>query len=751
MSFIDDWNNQAAQQAGQSGASQSWDDYFKRQEQQRIIDQLKAKNAQSSQPKGNFLTGLIPTGGGIGGALAGGAAGAAIGSAVPVVGTAVGGLLGAILGGAGGSALGKVGQNAVEGEADLGKGVAQEALLGGVTSTPIGAGLKIARAGAKVATGLGKKSAGDLIQEAGIQTVGKGTAAKYGLTNTPQTSKIGTKLGSSLENKGNQMIASQTGMTNAQARRAGIDSQVQTFGNVNQRTGLTNLDDMASVSRGLTGGQDSLLDTLTRASVESTNGVQVNDLRKVAQDLIDNKGSLLSDAERKNVLRTVKNASTTMFGGSKGSLSTLANPTAAFDQANAFRATAADIRNSAATATPAEKQLATIYGNLASDIEKSIYKSPGVNESLPTLIKAGRDDLLFKADDLAAAGNTGQANAYRKIANELGGVKTINQLRSMKKDFVDLGKIDKATGQAEGSRTLGGRDLSNSLRNPLNLLTAPLEAATPGIGGRLAQTGRSLGDSGLATKTTPGGQGILPLAARQGTGRLLTMDTPETPTIDENGLTAEDYLSLQNDPTFAGSELGAPTADLGQTQPTNPFGVSLQEVAAQMTQAFNTGDTKGYAALADFYDRIRDYESSSSGGELGATAKNALASSANGVSTLNQLEGLFQQAGGGSGRIVGGVQNFLGGAGLNNNVDVYNSQANSTITQLAKALNGGGQVTDADAAVVINALPKVTDNPEVAAQKFAALRQRLQVAAQNTAQYGGGSTDLASILSQYSQ
>lgn len=743
MAWFDDWNNEASK----TGASQSWDDFYRAQEQQRIIDELKKKNT-TKKPQGNVLTSLIPTAGGVGGALAGAAGGAALGSVVPVVGTAVGGLLGALLGGAGGSAVGKVGQNAVEGNADLGEGVAQEALLGGLTSTPIGAGFKLAKAGVKAATGIGKQSAGDLVQQAGIQTVGKGTAAKYGLSN-PSTG-VANRLGQKAETKANQMLASQTGMTNAQARKAGIGSQAQTFGNVNRRTGLTGLDDMAEVSRGLTGaGDDSLLDTLTRASVESSTGVPVNNLSKSAQDLLDNAGSLLSDSERKSILRNVKNATTTMFGGSKGSLSTLANPNAAFDQANAFRATASTLSSNPLTMTAVDKQKAKIYNSLAKQLEDSIYKSPGVNSSIPTLVKAGRDDLLFRADDLAAAGNTKQANAYRKIATELGDVKDIKGLRSMKKDFVQLNKIDRATAQAEGSRTLSGRDMQNSVgtlvRNPLNLIGAPLDAATPTIAGGLATGARALQGQGARS----GGQGVLPLTARQGVGRLLTADTVGDTGVDENGLTAEDYALIESNPIFS---QGTTPETLGTAQgATNPFGISLADVASQLQVAIQNGDSKGYATLSDLYDKINDYEQNNAngGGALGATAKTNLASSANAINTLNQLEGMFGQAGGGSGRVVGGIQSLLAGAGLNNNVDLYNTQAGSTITQLAKALNGGGQVTDADARVVIDALPKVTDNPEVAAQKFAALRQRLQVAAQNTSQFGSGNTDLSAILGQY--
>jgi hypothetical protein len=112
------------------------------------MEQQKAQQQpqQPKQPekKGNLLTSLIPSGGGIAGA----AGGAAIGTAIaPGIGT----LLGALLGGAAGGAGGKVAENAVEGQQNLGQGVGQEALINGV----LGAGpLRLLKGGVDVARGL---------------------------------------------------------------------------------------------------------------------------------------------------------------------------------------------------------------------------------------------------------------------------------------------------------------------------------------------------------------------------------------------------------------------------------------------------------------------------------------------------------------------------------------------------------------------------------------------------------------------
>lgn len=127
------------------------------------------KEPVKKKPEGllGAVSNFLPTAGGVGGALAGGAAGAALGSVVPVIGTGIGGLIGAVLGGAGGSAAGKFGENVVEGEQDLGKDVLNEALIGGLTSTPITAGGKLLKGAVKApfvegALKQGAKEAGGL-------------------------------------------------------------------------------------------------------------------------------------------------------------------------------------------------------------------------------------------------------------------------------------------------------------------------------------------------------------------------------------------------------------------------------------------------------------------------------------------------------------------------------------------------------------------------------------------------------------
>lgn len=110
------------------------------------------QQATASKSKGNFLTHLLPSLGGIGGA----AGGAAIGTGIlPVIGTLAGALIGGAVGGGGA----KVGENAIEHQ-KLTKGVAGQAVEQGV----LGAGpiklLKGATLGTKAAIDVAKDGGG---------------------------------------------------------------------------------------------------------------------------------------------------------------------------------------------------------------------------------------------------------------------------------------------------------------------------------------------------------------------------------------------------------------------------------------------------------------------------------------------------------------------------------------------------------------------------------------------------------------
>lgn len=204
-------------------------------------------------------------------------------------------------------------------------------------------------------------------------------------------------------------------------------------------------------------------------------------------------------------------------------------------------------------------------------------------------------------------------------------------------------------------------------------------------------------------------------------------------------------LSKNSDSTNANVTMPAPASNANMDQSYTNGGDLSSALAAQTSRyPFENAiaDIKRDPENADYYMQLYEFSNpkQEEGNGLNSNTANLVASSANATNTLDQLESLFSTAGGGSGKIGGAFKNALAGAGLEGNTQTYNDLSASSVSQLARALNGGGQVSDADAAVVVQALPKITDSPAVAARKFAALRERLAASRQNTLLFNSGAT-----------
>lgn len=701
---------------------------LERQWQARNLANAQTQTATTTAPKKkqkNFWEDNISTLGSMGGSLGGAALGASVGSIVPGVGTAIGGLLGAILGGAGGGAVGQVAENAITGD-NLGTDVGSEALWGGLTSVgPLKA--------LSVAKGAGKGIVEATLKGAGSSAIKQGI--EQGIAATPIRNAI-SKIAPNMAKTGDKLIASQANITGAQARNMKINP-VKTFGNINTRTGLSDMGDMADFARKLTGnGDNSILDTLTNAAIGDAKNVNVDGIRKTAQSLIDDAGAAISDTQRKQLLNHVKNASVAMRGGAQGSLSSAVDPVEAIRQANNFRSIASDATNGFNVSLD-QKQIAKVYNGLADDIEKAVYSSAESSKNLPAIIKSGADDLLFMANDLEKAGNKAQAEAARRISNEVRNAKSVKDLRSIKKDFVDLSKIDRVTAQADGARSISGKDLSNQagdiVRNPLNIIAKPLDANSNKLGGLMKSVSSKVPTVATNTGTSSYGlvdalkQGVYKNAAQGAFGGTQNPDSSST--VD---LVTQSIVSPQG---------------VTQMQQNNgvvsPLGYSSDQLSSALMQAYSAGDEKAAAVLGKMYTLASEYEkANSSQQQFSQSNQAALASADNATNTIDQLEQLYNSAGGGGGRLVGLLQNVAGSAGLDKNASVYNSLAQASVTQIAKALagSGAGTVSDADARVIIAALPTLTDTPQEAQTKFNELRQRLQVAKYNTLKYSSANT-----------
>jgi len=683
-------------------------------EQDKLEAQQRAQQIlstqQPAQKKGNFLTSLLPTAGGILGGIGGS-------FLAPGLGTAAGG--------AAGAGLGKVLQNLFEGNQDVGQGVLGEAALG--TLGGVGKGLSAIKSAAgalKAGQGLSKAAQ---VLKFGVPKVA--TAAAEQVARKVVPGMVG-KAGKALENIGSKSIGSQSLMTTAQARSKGINP-MQVFGNINKRTGLTNMNDMADVAQGLTGKSGSTLDILTREAIGSTNGVKIPSLTKTAENLVDNSGALLTSGQRKAVISQANRAGTNMYGGANGSLSTLADPNIALDQANLFRSNAKQLTSGFNT-TSQDKQLAKVYNSLASTIEDSLYKSPGVNESIPILVKAGSDDLIFKARDLRAAGNVTQAKAYEKVAQELRGVKDVQDLRTFKKDFVDISKIDEVSAQAEGARGINPKEFS------LKSIIAN-NAAAP-IGGKLIKAGQSLQSGNIMPQI--GLPNAAKIAGTQLLGRSMTGTLPGSAPNQDTSSTSNPLMAMSGQ-TSIGTTAGVPNTQSQSSQAYTQEAVTrdiqndLQRTGgANMDKyitLYNFLNPKTTAASASYSKPSSQQYSMATGGMTGVDQMAQMLSQDPSILTKTAIPGQELP-------IIGGLISNVAGTGT------YNAQAQNVLDSLARARTGAAMPAS-EKSFYERLLPRAGDSNATVQNKLAILKQSFEP----FLGYGttdATSTDAASILSQ---
>lgn len=167
-----------------------------------------------------------------------------------------------------------------------------------------------------------------------------------------------------------------------------------------------------------------------------------------------------------------------------------------------------------------------------------------------------------------------------------------------------------------------------------------------------------------------------------------------------------------------------------QAQQTNPAQEQLNRIANAMTMALNAGDLSAYSQLASLYsqaNKIYGAETASTGSQLNATQQGNLAKLRAAGSAIDRLENLYTQAGGGQGRIGGGIAETLAGMGMNSNVSAYNTAARGLINQIAAAVGKTDSLnTEGEVQRALDLVPKITDTAEEAQIKLQSLRQMLE-------------------------
>ena len=688
MSWIDELNSR--QDVGMDDRL-SWNKYA----QQELARKSPKRPKQNDK---GFWTDQISTGGGIAGALGGAAAGAAAGSVVPVFGTAVGGLLGAILGGAAGSGGGEIAENFITDEEDKFKNVGSEALIGGATSVPITAGLKLLRAGTKATTGLGKKSAGDLVQEAGVQSIGRkqlGNMSANGTLDEGATAALGR-----LQNKpGAKKLNDNAGKIYAQSftvpsRKAFSLKPEQTAQELMGYGVKGSLDNIESTSKN---AMSELNRALNRA-VEGVGGqVQVGDVTGVANNAL--KGVAVSGPQRAALMENLTDI------GTRGVMPGYASPSEMLDTIRTLEKRGYSKINAGGSSmipNPDMEDLGSAYVQAAKEIEDNLYGA------------------ISSTGSLKAVQTPETAQALNAIAKGLGDrfmqATDASEVRSLMAPFVRANNLVATTRDAAQStmnQGLASGGLAGLVRGPAvrgmqEAVRAPMATTTAAGLNKLGGAGRSAV-----------GQSVMGATARQAGGRLLTADAqPAQPTTFEESLAG---LPTQGvDPAAQGME--APQA--------NPFGVSQEEVAQALVRAMAAGDEDATSQLQDLYEMVQEYEASQSETQkpLGVEAQKMQNNAQSGLSSLDDLESL-----------IANDPSVVNRAALPDvaplNTVLGTSQYRAAITNVQDAmtrLRSGASMNEQEAARFDRMLPRFGDSPEIVQYKLQQFRDYYNTVASQT-------------------
>lgn len=173
-----------------------------------------------------------------------------------------------------------------------------------------------------------------------------------------------------------------------------------------------------------------------------------------------------------------------------------------------------------------------------------------------------------------------------------------------------------------------------------------------------------------------------------------------------------------------------------------PTGDQWSDMLSQaMVRANEAGDIDALVELNDMYQTQASKLSKSgqsSANNLNATQQAQLAKFDAAGNAIDQLENLFDQAGGGKGPIAGTLQSIAGNWGWDSNAKTYNDLSEGLVNQIAQAIGKTDSLnTEGEVQRALKLIPQLNDDATTAKNKLETLRQMLSTTKQsyNTA-YG---------------
>lgn len=178
-----------------------------------------------------------------------------------------------------------------------------------------------------------------------------------------------------------------------------------------------------------------------------------------------------------------------------------------------------------------------------------------------------------------------------------------------------------------------------------------------------------------------------------------------------------------------GGDTALQNAYMSQAEPTLG-GYSYDDLENAYVSAIMAGDSGAASVIADMIGMLdsktkrKESSKSKSSGDEKAQA---------GLNTLKELYSLYQSFGGAQGVVKGNITNALNtvsGGSYNPAAATFDAVAQGSIGRIVKAMGDSGALSDSDKQNALKMIPKVSDSPALAEQKFQSLYELLLEAAQ---------------------
>lgn len=569
------------------------------------------------------------------------------------------------------------------------------------------------------------------------------------IANTPDQ-ELSTSLSGQLRKKSAEKLLDQYGtLTKPMAKSANAVDNVQRVADA----GFTKPADVERMVSAVTGDTGKVT-KLTRKLVETAKPVNTFD---GVSDLIDQQIAMsgLTDADAKAVRTMIEAQLNSLPSRREGSVTYDDNATDVFKVVKNLEKRSANLKGKSgtnySTTTPERVDKARVVDSIATELKNRIYNNAAPMETILT------PDVAAELKSYAPKNEKWAAYVDNKIM----AAKNIGELRNTMQPFVNMGRIiedqymnygtygqrvgDAAQAVGKTAQALFKIPVAGQVAEAVASSNAAKRAASK-VYNAAANLTRNAQEGQLVTPTTtqPTTQ---PTSASSNIlnnfiGR--TEGIAQADNMVQNARKAQDYQNLED--MFGGNpNLDTSLTDaLAGAQQTKSQAqlqseAQLADIANGMQLALAAGDIASYNKLEDLYQsaykmyQLQYPTQESTESKMTTAEKNQIAKLQSAGTALDQLEELYTKAGGGQGIIGGNIANFLGGLGLNSDVNTYNQLAQGLINQIGAAIGKTDSLnTEGEVQRALSLVPKITDDNQTAMNKLATLRQLLQT---NTGTY----------------